>query len=153
MPRNCSICENESRHEIDIALVKPGSTIRGIARTYRVSEDALSRHVNGGHIAKKIQDAQMAFEKVEAGKFLDRLQRHQNRFEELLKKVMKTGDIDWELRVFHGLKEYLDMEGKATGAFREKIEHSGPGGEPLHPKQMTDEQIIALIRKEREQKK
>ena len=95
----------------------------------------------------------MAFEKVEAGKFLDRLQRHQNRFEELLKKVMKTGDIDWELRVFHGLKEYLDMEGKATGAFREKIEHSGPGGEPLHPKQMTDEQIIALIRKEREQKK
>jgi len=125
MPRKCTICKHESRHEIDIALVKPGSTIRGIARAYRVSEDALSRHVNGGHITKKIQAAQNAYEKVEAGKFLDRLQHHQSRFDELLKKVQKTGDIDWELKVLHGLKEYLDMEGKATGAFREKIEHSG----------------------------
>ncbi len=31
----------------------------------------------------------------------------------------------------------------------QKLEHSGPDGQPLHPKQMSDDEIIALIRKER----
>jgi hypothetical protein len=92
----------------------------------------------------------MAFEKVEAGKFLDRLQHHQNRFDELLKKVQKTGDVDWELKVLHGLKEYLDMEGKATGAFREKIEHSG---DMNITSKLSDEEVeqraLAILTKKR----
>jgi IS30 family transposase len=125
MARKCTVCEHQSRHEIDIALVSPGAKLRDIARQYRVSKDSLSRHVNNGHIQEKIQKAQHAHEAVEADKFLDRVLKHQGRFDKLIEKVQKIGDIDWELKVLHGLKEYLELEGKATGAFREKVEHSG----------------------------
>ena len=123
--RKCSICEHKSRQDIDSALVSPGAVLRDIARQYRVSKDALSRHVNGGHIAEKITKAKNAREAVEADNLLARIQKHQSRFDKLIERVQKTGDIDWELKVLHGLKEYLELEGKATGSFREKIENSG----------------------------
>lgn len=125
MPRKCTICENEARHEIDIALVSPGAVLRDIAHQFSVSKDSLHRHVKGGHIAAKIQKAKNAHEIVEADRFLDRVLKHQRRFDKLIEKVQETGDVDWELKVLHGLKEYLDLEGKAIGAFREKIEQSG----------------------------
>jgi hypothetical protein len=43
MGRPCSICQNADRPKID-KLLASGSPIRGIARTFRVSEDALGRH-------------------------------------------------------------------------------------------------------------
>jgi hypothetical protein len=43
MARKCSICQNHDRSKID-KLLASGSPIRGISRTFRVSEDALGRH-------------------------------------------------------------------------------------------------------------
>lgn len=43
MPRKCSVCLSSQREDIDRALVG-GEPLRGIARTFRVSEDALGRH-------------------------------------------------------------------------------------------------------------
>jgi hypothetical protein len=150
MPRECTICKHESRHEIDSALVSGIASIRTVSQQYGVSKDALTRHVRSGHIAKKIQKAQIARDAVEAENLLSRIQKHQDRFDKLIERVQKTGDIDWELKVLHGLKEYLDLEGKATGAFREKIEHSG--GLTIANK-MSDEEVerraLAILAKRR----
>jgi hypothetical protein len=147
MGRKCSICEHKSRQEIDSALVSPGAVLRDIASQYRVGKDALSRHVNGGHIAEKIQKARNAREAVEADNLLSRIVKHQGRFDKLIERVQKTGDIDWELKVLHGLKEYLELEGKATGAFREKVEHSGSVA--LGITTLPDDELADLLIKRR----
>jgi len=125
MARKCTICKHKSRNDIDRALVVPGASIRGIARTYRVSEDALTRHVNNGHIAQKIQAAQVACEKVEANILIERVLKLQKQFEDLLERARKIGDIKWEIDVLKEYRGYLELEGKITGAFKERREQSG----------------------------
>lgn len=125
MPRTCTICSHESRHEIDSALVSGTVSLRDIARQYRVSRTALSRHINNGHIAKKIQKAARAHEAVEADKFLSRIEKYQGHFETLVERAQKMKDFEWEIKALHGLKEYLELEGKAIGAFKEKRENTG----------------------------
>jgi hypothetical protein len=55
VPRTCTVCTHEDRYEIEERLAARQGTYRGIARTYAVSEDAVSRHVKGGHIAQLIK--------------------------------------------------------------------------------------------------
>jgi hypothetical protein len=52
----CSICADKNRCKIDEWYVKTAD-IRGTARKFRVSEDALGRHISKGHISKVIQAA------------------------------------------------------------------------------------------------
>jgi hypothetical protein len=44
----CTVCASPERHEIEAALAA-GASIRAIAETYRVSRNALARHVHGAH--------------------------------------------------------------------------------------------------------
>jgi hypothetical protein len=41
VPRVCTVCSHEQRHEIEERLAARQGTYRGIARTYSVSEDAV----------------------------------------------------------------------------------------------------------------
>ncbi len=136
--RKCSICEHKSRHEIDSALVSPGASLRAIAVQYRVSKDALSRHIKAGHIEQKIQKAAHAQEAIAGENLLSRIEKFHKRFDQLAKKQQDLGDDLTELKVYQTQAKYLELEGKATGAFREKIEHMGSvemvGG-------MTDEEV------------
>jgi len=138
MPRKCSICEHVSRHEIDTALVSPNATLRDIARQYRVSKDAVSRHIKGGHIAAKIQKAKHAHEALAADILLNRIQKFHDKFEKVAKNAQQWGDPELELRVYNAQAKYLELEGKATGAFREKIEHSG---DMNITNKLTDEEV------------
>ena len=52
----CSICADKNRCRIDEEYVKT-TDIRGTARKFRVSEDALGRHISKGHISKVIEAA------------------------------------------------------------------------------------------------
>lgn len=123
--RKCSICEHKSRHEIDSALVSPGASLRAIAVQYRTSKDALSRHIKAGHIEQKIQKAAIAHEAVAGEHLLSRIEKFHKRFDELAKKQRGLGDDITELKVYQTQAKYLEIEGRATGAFREKVEHSG----------------------------
>lgn len=143
--RKCSICEHKSRHDIDSALVSPGVSLRAIAVQYRVSKDALSRHIKAGHIANKIKEAQRAHEAVAGENLLQRIDKFHKRFGELAKKQQQIGDDLTELKVYQTQAKYLEMEGKATGAFREKIEHSG--SVDLQVGQMTDAEVIEHARR------
>jgi hypothetical protein len=55
----CSICIHNKRCQIDEEVTRTAD-IRGTARKFRVSEDALGRHVNKGHVAEKVKKAQEA---------------------------------------------------------------------------------------------
>lgn len=125
MPRECTICKHKSRHEIDSALVSQNASIRNISQQYGVSKDALNRHVRSGHIKKQIQKAQLAYEAVQAESLLARIDRIYKRFDELAEKNKRLGDDKTELCVYKELRGYMEIEGRATGAFREKVEHSG----------------------------
>jgi hypothetical protein len=52
----CSICADKNRCKIDEWYIRTAD-IRGTARKFRVSEDALGRHISKGHISKAIQAA------------------------------------------------------------------------------------------------
>ncbi len=125
MARKCSVCEHQSRHEIDQSLVSPGAVLRDIARQFHVSKDALSRHVKGGHIEEKLKKAKNAHEALAADNLLTRIQRRYARFEKMAKDAERYGDPELELKIYQGESKYMELEGKATGAFREKVEHSG----------------------------
>lgn len=47
----CSICADKNRCQIDIEYTKTHDQ-RGTARKFKVSEDALWRHINKGHISE-----------------------------------------------------------------------------------------------------
>jgi len=90
MPRTCSLCGHPQRETIDKAIVA-GETLRGIARTYRVSEDALTRH-KAGHIAPAIATAHEAESVAKADDLLEQLQALRNKAMGLLLKAEAAGD-------------------------------------------------------------
>lgn len=56
MSKPCSICVHKKRCQIDQSLLKR-QDIAAVAKEYRVSEDALGRHVRNKHISAIIEAA------------------------------------------------------------------------------------------------
>lgn len=89
MPRVCTICSHGERKRIDGALVE-GMALRGIARTFRVSEDALARHRD--HIPGEMVKAKDAADVAAADNLLAQLQALRNKAMALLLKAEAAGD-------------------------------------------------------------
>lgn len=127
MSRKCSICGHPKRKDIDKALAEPGSSIRGVSRKYKLSEDALKRHLDNGHIADKLIKAQQVNEIIEADDFLSHLQKRRTRFNEMADEAKKEFDPHLELKVYQIEGKYIEMEGRAVGAFTDKLKVSSDG--------------------------
>ena len=74
MPRACSICTHARRFEIEELLATRRGTYRGIARSFAVSEDAVSRHVKSGHVGQLLALAADAERAAAADGLLDRIE-------------------------------------------------------------------------------
>ena len=74
MGRVCTICSHTQRYEIEELLATRQSTYRGIARTYGISEDAVSRHVKAGHVSHLLALAADAERAARADTLLDRIE-------------------------------------------------------------------------------
>lgn len=142
---NCTICEHPKRKEIDKALVSGTVSIRAVADQWHVGREALRRHVKNGHIQSKIQKAAIAQEKAEADDFYTHLQKRKTRFTQMAAEAKTAGNPHLELKVYQVESKFTEMEGKALGAFREKVEHSGKIELPLS--NMSDEEVKSLARK------
>jgi transposase-like protein len=154
MPRVSSIAKHPKRKEIDKALVLPGASIRGIARTYRVSEDALSRYVKGGNIEQKIKKAQAAQDIVEADDLLKEIQEIQGHQKVIFKearefqRMIKNKDGSTEmipdpdnklaLEALRDQSKIIELKGKVLGSFI-KDNQSGPIVKPTQ--ELSDEEI------------
>jgi len=131
--RTCSICSHQKRKEIDKAIAEPGSSIRGISRKYKLSEDALKRHLDNGHIADKIIKAQRVCDMIESDDFLAHVQKKRTRFQEMAEDAKKEANPHLELKIYQVESKFIEIEGKALGAFREHVELTGKDGTALNP--------------------
>ncbi|MEN6396752.1 MAG: hypothetical protein ABFC78_09745 [Methanoregula sp.] len=135
MPRTCSICKLKTRNAIDKALVEPGATIRGVARQFRVSDDALTRHVKAGHIVQKIAKAQQAQDIAEADDLLKEIieiQQHQKTiFNEARERTIegyKVPDNRLALEALRDQSKIVELKGKVLGSFVKDAAKTAPAG-------------------------
>ncbi len=126
MPRRCSICSNERRAEIDLALVG-NATLREIAQTYGVSKDALHRHRD--HIPKVLLQASEAGEVEHGENLLFEVRELQERTLRLLTTAERTGDGPQALKAIREARENVKLlsqlgETKELAARIEALEQS-----------------------------
>jgi len=143
----CSICADKARKKIDAALVMEGATIRGIAAKFRVSEDALARHVKNGHVLERIAKAQKAQDIVEADALLNEIleiQNHQKTiFNEARDRVIETEegqikkpDNKLALEALRDQSKIIELKGKVLGSFVKdttKTSGTAPGAAIVTP--------------------
>ena len=114
MGRVCTICSHAKRYEIEGLLATRQSTYRGIARTYDVSEDAVSRHVSSRHVSQLISLAADAERAARADTLLDRIEALQHRIEEFLSRVEHTDNYSATLGAFREMRSSLELIGEVT---------------------------------------
>jgi hypothetical protein len=115
--------------------------LRGIARQFAVSEDALTRHVSKGHIIAKLTKAVKAQEIVEANDLLKEIQKIQDITDQIIdsalsqtttietekgKKIIDTPDHKTALKGIDTRGKQIELKGKVLGAFRDKPDQPGP---------------------------
>jgi len=124
----CSICAHKARKKIDAALVIEGASISGVARTFDVSRDALTRHVKNGHVLAKIAKAQNAQDILEADSLLleiVEIQDHQKIiFNEARQRKAVTYDGEkpnpdnrLALEALRDQSKIIELKGKVLGSF------------------------------------
>ncbi len=101
MARICTICSHKKCKQIEAAIAARESN-RGIARTFRVSEDALQRH-HEQHMQPIME--QVIQEQQEATKqtllsALERVKRDTGLIDEALQEVWKENSKDVELLIY-----------------------------------------------------
>jgi hypothetical protein len=112
--RVCTICSHTQRYEIEELLATRQSTYRGIARTYDVSEDAVSRHVSSRHVSQLISLAADAERAAGADTLLDRIEALQRRIEEFLTRIEHTDNYSATLGAFREMRSNLELIGEVT---------------------------------------
>lgn len=125
----CSICSHDLRKKIDASIVR-NADIRGTARKFKISEDALSRHVNNGHVSKKIEKKQKTQDIKETDSFLAHIQKRRDRFTQMANQARVNKDPILELKVYATESKFTEMEGRCVGAFNDKLKVSG-GDKPI----------------------
>jgi hypothetical protein len=114
IPRVCTICRHEGRFDIDAILVDRSRSYRDIARQFRVSKDAVSRHVSEGHISELLILAADAQRAAQADTLLDRMEALQRRVEAFLSRVEETDNYSATLGAFRELRANLELIGEVT---------------------------------------
>jgi hypothetical protein len=87
---------------------------RDIARQFRVSKDAVSRHVSEGHISRLLALAADAQRAAQADTLLDRMEALQRRVEAFLSRVEETDNYSATLGAFRELRANLELIGEVT---------------------------------------
>ena len=105
MPRKCTVCIHEKVEEINQALLN-GVSYRDIAGQYGLSDSAIDRHKQKGHIAKELVKGD---EKEKQGKAVTLY----GSFESIRAKVDETiasaeDDRNWSV-VLQGLRELREL--------------------------------------------
>ena len=111
MPRACTVCSHKDREKIDGELVSGGS-IRGISRSFRVSEDALSRHK--AHVGAAIVRASERRDERHGDNLLAQIGRVQERLWAVLGKMETEGDHRGSVVALREIRESLETIDRMT---------------------------------------
>jgi hypothetical protein len=158
MAPKCTICQHKARHEIDKALVADGASIRGIARQFRVSDDALSRHVKNGHVIAKIKQAAKAQEIADADDLLGEVHESEKIARYIINNAIRktirnaagievpNPDYDPKIALL-GLarrEKQIELKGRVLGSFKDP---QGKGNNPVVPPVTVKLDISEEVRK------
>jgi hypothetical protein len=114
VPRACTVCSHEKRYEIEERLATRQGTYRGIARTYGVSEDAVSRHVASGHVGQLLALAADAERAARADSLLDRIEALQSRTLAILEASEEANEHRTALAAIREARGNLELIGEIT---------------------------------------
>jgi CBS-domain-containing membrane protein len=118
MPRTCTVCGNESREEIDRALVA-GDAYRNIAERYGTSTTALHRH-KADHLPVTLTKAKEAGEVARADELLSRVESLQTRTLAVLEAAEETGELRTALSAIREARSNLELLAKLVGELDER---------------------------------
>ena len=113
MPRACTVCTSPDRAAIDAALIG-GGPFRGIARQFRVSDDAVSRH-RAEHLPEKLAQAEQARETAEATDLLKELKVLRAKAYSLLLAAERAGDYRTALAGVREARGCLELLAEVEG--------------------------------------
>ncbi len=95
MPQTCTICKNQNRDAIEMALLGTESS-RAIAARWSVSKSALLRH-KADHLPAAVVKAVAVKEEINAGKLLERLTALYLETASILREARTAGTKDNQL--------------------------------------------------------
>lgn len=121
MPRKCTICIHPERTEIEKILVTRAESYRGIARQFDLSQAAVSRHVNDGHIAERLAKVHDEEEALEALDVLRQLRAINSAAGRILQEAMDKDENGirrsplMALRAMDRVHRQLELQAKLLG--------------------------------------
>jgi hypothetical protein len=118
MPRTCTVCTHDLRHEINVALVHR-EPYRTIARQYRVSKDALQRHAHE-HLPKLLVEAKQAVEVADADELLAEVRDLQARTLAILEASEEASEHRTALAAIREARANLELLAKLLGELDER---------------------------------
>jgi hypothetical protein len=111
VPRTCTVCGHEDRHEIDAALVAR-EPFRRIAARYRISASSLRRHEAAGHVAAAVVACAEARDRVQGADLFAQAEELHARALSLLAKAETAGDLRTAVTAIHAARGCLELNAK-----------------------------------------
>lgn len=123
MPRPCTICAHPQRAEIDAKLLS-GTSYRNIVELFskvehKISLGALSRHVENGHIEKKLVKSQEAKDIAQADDLVREIKDLKAETKDLRAEAKAGGSISTALVAIDKQAKLIELQAKMEGLLRE----------------------------------
>jgi hypothetical protein len=117
MPRRCTICLHDKRHEIDQALVERRA-FRAIARQHGVSKDALIRH-HDDHLPTALVKAQAAREAADADALLAQVVDLRDKAFGIFDKAESSDDLRAAVSAIREARGCVELLAKLAGELKD----------------------------------
>ena len=117
MPRRCTICLHDKRHDIDQALVER-RPFRAIARQHGVSKDALIRH-HDDHLPTALVKAQAAREAANADALLAQVVDLRDKALAVLNKAEGSDDLRAAVSAIREARGCVELLAKLAGELKD----------------------------------
>src|SRR3954454_1760829 len=115
--RRCTVCTHEQVAAIDRAVIA-GRPMRGIARTFGVSDDALGRHRD--HLSRTLVKAHDLSETLRADELLAEATALQTKAWQLLQMAETQGDTRTALAAVREIRGCLELLARLLGEIRDQ---------------------------------
>ena len=117
MPRTCTVCSHDLRHEINVALVQR-EPYRAIARQYGLGRDALARH-SREHLPKLLVEASQAVEVAKGEQLLARVEELRGEAMGVLAAAKEEHDHRTVLAAIDRASRQLELLARLLGELQE----------------------------------
>jgi hypothetical protein len=119
VPRKCSVCIHDRRHEIEQALLC-GDSYRTVAQRFTVSRDAVVRHRK--HLPAALAHARELKEVAHGDSLLAQLRELTLQAQRLEVKAERSGDYRTALAAVRELTRLVELAARLSGELNERPE-------------------------------